>query len=94
MGLARMIEARPDELPRIIEVVRRSGNRTVRVMFRPEIPAATMQKVIKELLAHHISSEKVGPTQFLYNVEPSDDYEWIAHYLGSKQDEGLLWLYE
>lgn len=87
-------QERPAELPRIMEVVRRSGNRTLRVKFRPEIPVETMQKVTKELLAHHICSEKVGPTQFLYNVEPSDDYEWIVHYLESKQDEGLLWLYE
>ncbi len=87
-------EQRPDELPRIVQVVRRSGNRTLRVKFRPEIPAESMHRVTSQLLAHHIFAEKVGPTQFLYNVEPSDDYEWMEHYLKSKQDEGLLWIYE
>jgi len=53
----------------------------LRVKFRQETPAETALNVIAELRAKQVFYEKVGPAQFLFNVEPNNDYEWIENYL-------------
>lgn len=87
-------EERPDELPTVVEVVRRSGNRTLRVAFQKEVPAETAVQIVSELMKRKVFFEKAGERHFMFNIEPDTDYETMKDYLRSKEAEGLLWFYE
>src|SRR5689334_2410366 len=80
--------------PVIRELVRRSGNRTLRVIFCPETPDDTCVDIMWELGQKKILSEKATHKHFSFNVPPNADYVWARDYLRTKDTEGLLWLYE
>src|SRR5215510_322463 len=58
----------PDTKPVIRELVRRSGNRTLRVIFRPETPDDTCVDIMWELGKRKILSEKAVHKHFSFNV--------------------------
>ena len=84
----------PDDFPLIIEIVSRSGNRTLRVEFKEETTAENAVDVIMELKAKKVFYERAGRRIYNFNVEPSVNFESIQEFLKSKETEGLLWLYE
>src|SRR5690349_1725335 len=63
-----------DGLPVIQELVRRSGNRTLRVIFREEAPEEICVDILWELGKQKIFSEKVTDRRFMFNVPPTSDY--------------------
>jgi hypothetical protein len=83
-----------DDIPSVIEVVRRSGNRTLRVEFRKEIAAEVAVDIILALKEKEIFYEKAGVGLYMFNVEPNKDYETARDFLRSKEKEDILWLYE
>ena len=83
-----------DGIPIIRELVKRSGNRTLRVIFQPDTPDDTCVDIMWELGQRDILAEKSAHKHFMFNVSPSSDYEWARDYLREKDLEGLLWLYE
>jgi len=83
-----------DTKPIIRELVARSGNRTLRVIFRDETPDETCIDIIWELIQHGIAYEKSASKSYSFNVAPKDDYIWARDFLRAKDAEGLLWLYE
>ena len=87
-------QEKPDDIPNVIEVVRRSGNRTLRVEFRKEISAEIAVDIILALKEKEIFYEKAGAGLYMFNVEPNKDYETARDFLRSKEKEDLLWLYE
>ena len=87
-------EPRPNGLPTVVEIVSRSGNRTLRVAFKEEIPVETVSDILSELREKQVYYEKAIARLFMFNIEPSVNYETVRDYLKSKQEEGLLWLYE
>jgi hypothetical protein len=84
----------PNGLPVIIEIVRQSGNLTLRVEFREETSAENAVDVIKELRKKHVFYEKGSFKRYMFNVEPEINYETIRDFLKSKEEEGLLWVIE
>lgn len=83
-----------DGLPVIQKLVKRSGNRTLRVIFRDETPEDTCVDIIWELGKQKIFSEKVADRRFMFNIPPTSDYAWAQSFLNEKENEGLLWVYE
>lgn len=84
----------PDTKPVIRELVKRSGNRTLRVIFRDETPDDTCVDIMWELRQRGIVGEKVAHKRFMFNVPPTSEYGWASDLLHAKEQEGLLWLYE
>ena len=84
----------PDTKPVIKELVKRSGNRTLRVIFKDETPDDVGIDIIWELRQHGLAYEKAAFKRYMFNVEPKDDYVQARDYLRAKEEEGLLWLYE
>ena len=84
----------PNELPVIIQIVRRSGNRTLRVEFREETSAQNAVDIIMELRKKRVFYEKGSFRRYMFNIEPKMVYEAIRDFLKSKEEEGLLWVYE
>ena len=83
-----------NQLPVIVEVVRRSGNRTLRVEFKEETSAENAVDVIMKLREKQVLYEKASARRYMFNIEPSTNYENIRDFLKSKEEEGLLWVYE
>ena len=84
----------PNQLPVIVEVVRRSGNRTLRVKFKEETSAENAVDIIIKLREKQVLYEKASARRYMFNIEPSTNYENIRDFLKSKEEEGLLWVYE
>ena len=82
------------ELPIIIEIVRRSGNRTLRVKFREETSAENAVDVIMELRRKDVFYEKGSLRRYMFNIKPTVNYEAIRDFLKAKEEDGLLWVYE
>jgi hypothetical protein len=83
-----------DNIPVIQKLIKRSGNRTLRVIFTDESPDDTCVDILRELSKRNILSEKAAHKRFMFNVGPDTDYDWALNYLKEKEEEGLLWLYE
>lgn len=83
-----------DSIPIIREVVKRSGNRTLRVIFQPDTSDDICVDIIWKLAKRNIIPEKSAHKHFMFNVPPESDYLWARDYLREKDSEGLLWLYE
>ncbi len=81
-------------MPIIRELAKRSGNQTLRVIFRDETPDDTCVDIMWELKQRNIFSEKVTHKKFMFNVPPDSDYSWAKDFLKTKEDQNLLWLYE
>ena len=80
--------------PVIRELVKSSGNRTLRVIFIDETPEDVCVDIMWELNKNKVVSEKTADRRFMFNVPPTSDYTWAQSFLKSKEEEGLLWLYE
>ncbi len=83
-----------DTQPVIQEVVKRSGNRTLRVIFTEDADDETCVDVIWELTQRGIAHEQAASKNYMFNIAPNDDYAWAQDFLRAKDQEGILWLYE
>jgi hypothetical protein len=82
------------DLPIIRDLVKSSGNQTLRVVFRDETSDDACIDIMWELNRRSIVSEKVADKRFVFNVPPESDYVWARDFLKLKENEDLLWLYE
>jgi hypothetical protein len=81
----------PDLKPEIREVVRRSGNRTLRIFFTAEEPDPEGQD-------HHLAAiesmdawvERADESVVCVNVNPTADYARLCEHLASLEQEGIL----
>ncbi len=87
-------EESDDIRPVIKELVKRGGNRTLRVIFREDAPEEECIDVIWDLKQHSVFYEKSAQHSYMFNVEPHHNYILIRDYLKERETEGLLWLYE
>ncbi|MBD1864417.1 MULTISPECIES: DUF4265 domain-containing protein [Trichocoleus] len=83
-------EELPGERPLIKELVRRSGNQTLRVIFSDEAPEDDCVDIIIELRQRGIQYEKPAFKCYMFNIPPDSDYEWARDFLRAKEEEGLL----
>lgn len=83
-----------DTIPIIQELVARSSNGTLRLIFKDETPDDICIDIIREVNQRNILCEKVATKQFMFNIPPTSDYAWAQDFLKTKEEEGLLWLYE
>lgn len=83
-----------DDFSRVTEIVTRSGNRTLWVEFKEETTTENAVDVIMELKARKVFYEKAGHRIYMFNVGPDTNFENIQDFLKSKEEQGLLSLYE
>ena len=84
-----------DAQPVIQKLLQKSGNRTLRVIFREETSAEeAVDLVIMPLNENRITHEKMRQRYYAFNVPSEADYMWARNLLKQKDDAGLLWLYE
>jgi hypothetical protein len=66
----------------------------LRVEFKEETSAENVVDVIMKLRENKVLYEKASARRYMFNIEPSTNYENIRDFLKSKEEEGLLWVYE
>ena len=88
--VVRAIRNSPEELPTIVGIVRRSGNKTLRVVFPPEVPPDERLEMLKSLNRWRGFMENCNSTLLAVNVEPDGDYEAVCGRLWEWQQAGLL----
>jgi hypothetical protein len=80
----------PGEKPRVSAVVRRSGHKTLRVIF-PE--QSTEEKQV-ELLAHlerfGVTYERASKSYLALDVDPTGDYQAVCDQLWAWEQQGVL----
>ncbi len=88
-----VVRAVPDqagEKPRIAEVVRRSGHKTLRVLFSPDVSEATRVEKLRSLHQWRAFHENCDGRLYAVDVEPDGDYGAVCDQLWSWEQEGLL----
>jgi len=80
----------PDKKPEIINVVRRSGHRTLRVWFLPDFPANERQDLLVILNKWKGYYENADGQLFAIDVEPDGDYQAICDQLWEWEQEKKL----
>jgi hypothetical protein len=77
---------RPDEVPSLVEVVERSGHRTLRLSLAPDLDVdALFENMRAELSLVRLSEETL-----CVDVHPEDDYAVVARHLDELAELGLL----
>ncbi|HEX5501347.1 MAG TPA: DUF4265 domain-containing protein [Thermomicrobiales bacterium] len=88
--VVRAVSPRPDRIPEIIEVVRRSGHKTLRVLMEEATPADEVRRLLETLNAMKASYERGSRRFYAFDVEPEADYQAVCDQLWQWEQEGLL----
>jgi phosphoribosylformylglycinamidine (FGAM) synthase PurS component len=80
-----------DDFLEYVRCVRKSGNRTLRVIFQDGINDPQSQNVLQGLRRMGVSYEGMQPKMISINVPPRKDLDEITEFLSEKS--GLQWEY-
>jgi hypothetical protein len=80
-----VIEARPrakGEFPAFVRVVKKSGNRTIRIIFKPPVDKSRKSKAVLETLVEMgCSYEGANPAFIAVNIPPKVDLNAVCEYV-------------
>jgi hypothetical protein len=88
-----VVRAVPDhagEKPRIVGVVRRSGHKTLRVLFPPETAESERLVMLRSLHQWRGFHENCDGTLYAVDVEPDGDYGAVCDQLWAWEQAGRL----
>jgi hypothetical protein len=90
LDIVRAKAPSPNLKPEFVEIVRRSGHRTVWVTFTDEAPAAARQTRLELLNKHRAFYEGANGTYFAIDIEPDGNLDATVAQLTAWQSEGVL----
>lgn len=79
-----------DDLPEIVEVVERRGNKTVRVFFDENTPTRRRKAVLEILKTLKVGFEGAFERFYTLDVTPEANFERVISYLAEHQSAGTL----
>jgi hypothetical protein len=88
--VVRAVADRPGERPRVVEVVRPGGHRTLRVLFRREVGEAEQREMLKTLNRWRGFHEHCKGQLYAIDVEPDGNYEAVCDQLWAWEQAGQL----
>jgi hypothetical protein len=88
--VVRAVPTKPGEVPRFVKVVRRSGHKTLRVLFAQETAEADRLAMLRELHRWKAFHEHYGGRFYAVGVEPSGDYGAVCDRLWQWEQQGKL----
>jgi len=88
--VVRAVRSKPDEKARIIEVVRPSGHKTLRVVFPLELSEADRLEMLRSLHQWRAFHENCDGRLYAVDVEPEGDYKAVCDQLWAWEQAGRL----
>jgi len=88
--VVRAVEPAPDKKPVVSELVRRSGHRTLRVLFSESVADGARVELLQSLEGLKASFERATGRHFAIDIEPEGDYNAACDRLAAWEAEGLL----
>lgn len=90
LDVVRATSDGPALKPEVREVVRRSGHRTLRVVFEKEVPEERRLELLDGLARLRVSYEGATRIYFALDLEPGADEAAVREQLDASEQEGLL----
>lgn len=92
LNLGDVVRTRPaeDSLPEVVEVVKRSGNQTFRVIFDSKLPVKKRLAALAALKPLSVRYEGWDETYFALNVSEPDRYADVERALVALGKQGVL----
>jgi hypothetical protein len=88
--VVRAIPDEPDGKPKILEVVRRGGHKTLRVFFDQSLTQAQQLRLLKKLQVWKAFHEHAGGHFWAVDVEPDGHYQAVCDKLWEWEQAGKL----
>jgi Domain of unknown function (DUF4265) len=88
--VVRAIAESEDHWPTMVEVVRRSGHRTLHIFFFKETTEIEKQGVLSRLTQWKASYENAQDRLYAVDVEPDGDFEGLCDLLGAPEMQKIL----
>jgi hypothetical protein len=89
--VVRALPDQPDDKPRVIEVVRRSGHKTLRVLFPSELGEHERLDMLQSLHQWRGFHENCNDSLYAIDVEPDGDYQAVCNQLWEWEQAGRLY---
>ena len=83
--VVRAVPKRVDLKPEFIEVVRRSGHRTIHLLFLQDCPATTKDSILACLTNWNASYENSGGSLYAVDISPDGDFRGLCEFLDEKE---------
>ena len=90
MDIVKAVRDSADELPRITEVVKRSGHSTLRVLFAEEVAEADQMNCLEQLGQLGTSHERADRRLVALDVPPHADCQAVVDQLSVWEANGIL----
>jgi hypothetical protein len=88
--VVRAVAKSPDLKPEVLEVIRHSGHRTLRIMFMNERPAEKQNRYLSQIRELGGSPERATAYYLSIDVPPAADYEALCDLLSKFQYDYVL----
>lgn len=90
LDVVEAVAASPDRKPSVIRVVRRSGHRTLRLVFKESTPDPDRVPLLESLKTLGASLEGADRKYFALDIEPAGDYAAVRTRLDEWTSQGIL----
>jgi Domain of unknown function (DUF4265) len=88
--VVRAIPEKEDQKPKIVEVVRQSGHRTLHIYFFKETGGEERSSILNELHTWKASFENSDSSLYAIDFEPDGDFDAARNYLDEFETLGKL----
>jgi N-acetylglutamate synthase/N-acetylornithine aminotransferase len=88
--IVRAVAKSPELKPSILEIVQRSGHKTLRVLFTDQVSDTEEQQVLNHLNSMCANYEKARTRVYAIDVRPEADYGPICDFLWTLEEQGRL----
>lgn len=87
--IVKAVPDSPEEKPRVLKVIKRSGHKTLRIIFKRK-NSARKKEVLKTLEEMFAFNENMNDKFYSIDVEPQGDYTSVCDYLWELEEQGVL----
>lgn len=94
LDVVRAVPREPGQKPEVLEVVRRSGHKTLRIVFVNPDDEAVKARVLKAINAMGAHYENAIGRLYSIDVLPESDYRAICDFLGQEETVARTLSYE
>lgn len=88
--VVRAIADDPSLKPQVKAVIRKSGHRTLRIIFLGDLKEEEQQPYLDQIRTFGASLERAHRTYLAIDIPPEGSYEDLASYLASLEDRKVL----